>query len=414
MTSDEYKKKYGVDPFVSAPPPLTQHQSIDTLKAEQAKAEKESSKGLLRRTLSALIPSAYKVGVGGPAQFIASAAEVPQTLATGKASDKTYKLPGLDPFKSIQSEAQQAVREGSQTAGQAILTKGLKTVGEGLETVGATKYLGGDVNLKTGQVQKGLIPKTIENTVASRNTNKIWNLIQPKLSTLEQAEAVKTGQIAKTGLTRKVAQVPDQEMIEAVKPYIKTLDPIKATAQMQEGIGVEANKIRSKLQQSQAIWNRNELMGAINKVEQPHLLTGDIKKAYVKSLNLTLKEAQNSSKTLDGLLDVRQSFDRIVRKQYPDLYSNDTLTPIKSAVMDTRRAINKLIEAKLPETVDKQLFIDSLRKQTRLYEAVDNVATKVPKIGTSVLTKFSKIKKALIYGGETILGYEGVKKLLGK
>jgi hypothetical protein len=403
ITEEEYKKKFGVQPFTNQPissseQPI-QHQTIESLKTQQADAEKEANKGLFGRTVKELPHGAMQVGLGGPAQFVASALEAPKAIATQKASDRTYKIPGLDPFKSIQSEAQQSVQEG-QSVGKTILTKGLKTVSEGLETAVLTKG----------------IQNVAKSAAEARNNNKIWNLIQPKLNVNEQAEAVKSGQIAKTGLFGKVSQVPDQEMIDVTRKYIKSVDPIKAVGQMQDGIATEANTLRSGLKQSKAIWNRNELMGAINKNEQPHLLSGDIKKAYEKSLNLALKEAEKSPKSLDGLLDVRQNFDRIVAKQYPNLYASDTLTPIKSAVMDTRRAINSLIESKLPETADKAAFVQSLRTQTKLYEAIDNVATKVPKVGTNALSKFkgSHTGKALKYAAEGIIGYEGIKKVFGR
>lgn len=359
--------------------PQIQHQSIESLKAQQNLAEKEANKGMLGRFVKELPGATLNTVLGAPAKFLISAAEVPETFIKGKATQRTYNIPGLKPFKSHISEAE--TRAGQIIEGEKPLYTALTPFAEvpmaAMETVG---------------VFKGA--KTLNNV---RNNTKIWNLIQPKLTSLEQSEAVKSGQIFKT-LTGKIKQTPDPEMINATRSYLKTTEPIKATGQLQVGIAKEANMLRGGLRQSKAIWNKNELIGAINKIEKPHLLSGDVEKAFTKTLQATLKESEKSSKTLEGLLDVRQKFDRIVAKQYPKLYESDTLSPIKIAVKETRRAINKLIEAKLPDTAQKAEFINSLRKQSLLYDAIDNVATKVPKVGSTALSRWAKSHTGLIKG----------------
>ncbi len=412
ITPQEYQRKFGTTPAITPTANMPQmqtsaqpkviHPTISDLKAQEDRAVKDSKKSLFKRFLSALPGAATEVNFGGPARLATSLGEgVTQTFKTGgrtSASGKTYDLPGLAPFKSFQSEADQKAQEGMNPI-KNIATTGGKTVLAGLETVG----------LASGVAKAGKVASAVNN---SRNNAKIWNLVQPKLTATSQAQAVKSGQIAKTGLMGKVIQILDDEIVGVARQYLKTTDPLKAVGQMQEGIATEANAIKEGLRQSQAIWNRNELTGALKKIEKPHLLSGDTEKAFVKTLNAALKEAESSPKTLDGLLDVRQKFDRIVKQQYPNLYESDTLTPIKSAVMETRRTINNMIEAKLPESAQKEFFRQSLRKQSLLYEAIDNAATKAPKLGTSSFTKTGKYAKSLGKVGAAGLGIGGGFKIL--
>lgn len=282
---DDFKNKYSVE-----------HQPVEVLKAEQKAAEKEANIGLGKRFFKELPGAATDVVLGSPARLATSLAEgINTTIKTGgktSASGKTYDLPLLKPFESFQSEADRKAKEGVSPMNN-ILSTGGKTVVAGLDTIGLTEGA-----MKAAPLVKQGISSARKGASAlnnARNNTKIWNLIQPKLNSAEMADAVKSGQIVKSGLTRKITQVPNQEMVDVARQYLKTTDPIKATSQMQKGIETEANAIRAGLKQSKAIWNKNELIGAINKVEKPHLLSGDVEKAFNKTLEAALKQGDRKS-----------------------------------------------------------------------------------------------------------------------
>jgi len=69
-------------------------------------AEKASSfRGMAGNVLKGLPKATYEVLAGTPAKFVASAVEAPRVIASGgKTSQREYKLPGLTPFKSYQSD----------------------------------------------------------------------------------------------------------------------------------------------------------------------------------------------------------------------------------------------------------------------------------------------------------------------
>ncbi len=223
-----------------------------------------------------------------------------------------------------------------------------------------------------------------------------WKTIQPELSKADLVKAVKSGDIAtkgKLGTVTQIAKGRNAQMVEAAKPFVSNAkNPIDAVANMQQGIADEASKLRQGLQQSNATWSQNNLKGAINKVmKSSDNLVGDSAAAFKKTTKAVLQEATKADKNLSGLLDVRQKFDNRVAAQYPNIYDSSN-SAIKVAVTKTRSAINQMIEDALPNgtTIDGVSFRDSLKKQSLLYDAIDNASSKVGKVGTNAFSQFMK------------------------
>jgi hypothetical protein len=287
---------------------------------------------------------------------------------------------------------------------------------------------------EAGNIAKNAITSTVKGAGedlaakgAQKATQEAWNIVKPSLSTTEEAAARKVpGQITQDGILKTSTLNPvgrNAEMLKASEPLLAgTKSAAEAVPKLQQGIVDEATKLRAGLDQSNAIWNQNELKGAINAIEKPHLLSGDLEKSFDKTMKVVLDQSTGANKKLSGLLDVRQNLDKIVAQQYPNLYNSDTMTAMKSAITQVRGAINDLIEKKLPEgvTADGTPFKDSLKKQSLLYDAVDNAAanaTKESKVGTNVISRTikahptaSKIAAGAIGGG---LVTEGVKGAMG-
>ncbi len=202
------------------------HQTIDSLKSQQAQAEKNAKQqhsiiGGYKNFYQGLGPAAMQVGVGDVAQFAASAIEAPKTIATGKASGKTYNLPGLKPFQSIESEAQGAVQSGTEGPLKAILTKGAKTIAEGVQTSGTLSSALGDVNLVTGEAKSGFVQKAFSKLGDNQAEKNAIKLLEPKLSASERASELKSGNISTKGVKGTVVQNLDPKMVETAMPYVK-------------------------------------------------------------------------------------------------------------------------------------------------------------------------------------------------
>lgn len=115
----------------------------DLAKQEAQKAS--SLKGFLGNALKAVPRATADVTVGTPAKFLASTAEIPETiLKKGQTSQRTYKLPLLSPFKSYQSDFQNVandVIDNKKPLASAALEMA-KVPLAGLEMLGVTKGLG--------------------------------------------------------------------------------------------------------------------------------------------------------------------------------------------------------------------------------------------------------------------------------
>lgn len=238
-----------------------------------------------------------------------------------------------------------------------------------------------------------------------------WDVIQPKLSATEQAQAVTEGRIVTKGVLGTVTQVPvgrDLEMIQAAKPYVVGVkNPIEAVSNMQNGIADEATKLSQGLESTGATYTQSQVKGALNKIEPPTMIASDqtLNKAYglVKDKMVSLV---GSGGKLSDLLQARRNFDSFIQKQFPNLYNSDTLTPMRSAIKDIRSALNNVIDSRLPDgkLPDGTSFKESLKKQSLLYDAIDNAAAKVDKVGSNKVSRFVKAHPTAVKVGSALTG----------
>ena len=269
---------------------------------------------------------------------------------------------------------------------------------------------------------KGVVEKVGTRLVerqAVKATESTWNMIQPELTKLEQAAAVKSGKITQEGMLKTLKQIPkgrDLEMIKTATPFVSNAkNELEAVANMKEGITNSAVKVREGLKESDAIWNKNELKYNLNKIKEPITVKSDITLHNTfKNLNRAVFDLANkANKKIIGLLDVRQRFDDLIEKEFgAKIYSKDN--PLSTTIKDYRRTLNDLIESRIPEgkLPDGLSFKGELKKQSLLYDAIDNTAPKVDKLGSNVITQWIKDnpKKvqfvkwaAILYGGEKAL-----------
>ena len=299
---------------------------------------------------------------------------------------------GLDTLNSLVQKYPEAMKDIDATGNIAALvglgkTPGLDTpiseVPRALKT-GASDIAGGITN-------------GLSKNASQKVTQNVWDTIKPNLTPTEQAQAVTEGKIGTKGILNTVTQIPkgnDLDMIKAATPYVTDAkNPIEAVANMQGGIADKATALRTGLNDTGAIYNKSQVVGALNKIEMPTMIASDntLKNAYnlVKQKMVSLV---GDGGKLGDLLNHRSEFDSFINQQFPNLYSSDTLTPMRKAVLDIRGAINKVVEdglpdGKLPDGTD---FRDSLKQQTLLYNAIDNTAPKVGKMGSNAITQWIK------------------------
>lgn len=132
--------------------------------AEEARYA-SSFKGMASNALKAAPQAARDVLVGTPAKFVASTAEIPGIVArNGQTTQRSYKVPGLSPFKSFQSDFANVaddVIEGKSGLGRAAWELA-KVPLAGVETLGIAKGLGRGVTALRGGDVKGAAINTID------------------------------------------------------------------------------------------------------------------------------------------------------------------------------------------------------------------------------------------------------------
>lgn len=407
------------------------------------------------------VPGAVvKTAIGGPVKLGISGYEgVKQTIKTGgaeNASGQTYHVPILGNMQSFQTEAVNRANEGQNPIWNTL--QGALEVGSaGADTVGLAKGAAKLPELAS-KVRTILADKAAV-SADQKSVKSIWEMIKPNLTPTEQVQAVKEGRIVSDGTLGTITHLPSDhevQMIAAAKPYVTPAkNELEAVANMKDGISTEATALKDSLDKTGATFTKSQVIGKLNKLEEPTLVSSDatLQRAYTlvkkKAIDLTPEGGK-----LGDLLQVRKDFDTFIDKQFPNLYSSEQLTPMKSAIKDVRNALNDVIDERLAgninpkgeelgqtinrldrqyqanpspanlkalnsaktaykEAANSQIdklsstnFRAALKRQSLLYDAIDNTASKVPKVGSNVVKEFAKahpnVIKGLKYGGAAI------------
>jgi hypothetical protein len=151
--------------------------SADRYKQEATKAS--SFRGMATNALKSAPQATADVMIGTPAKFIASAIEAPEVAYKRNYTDRTYKVPGLTPFKSFQSDYGKVaddVISGKKGMGSAawelakIPLAGLETAVIGKGLVGGARALAGGNVKKAGAIVSDAFLPTNFSTRASSHT----------------------------------------------------------------------------------------------------------------------------------------------------------------------------------------------------------------------------------------------------
>jgi hypothetical protein len=354
------------------------------------------------------------------------------------ATNKTYNVPGLDPFKSFQSDAVDRKKAG-QGPVKNILQGGLQVGLAGLDTVaaldsasmavkGAPKIAGaiGDAysNVKSGLSK---VKTSLKGSIAEAATNKSLasrvEVVSPSLNASEAGDAISKGESKTTGLFNKtdaVDPMKNTKNIDLAKATEGIVNPKKTLAQnsisIKSGIEKEAENLVKQIEKSNPSYRYTDLEKKLKGIEKPVLISSDatLNSAYDKVLNKMMDISKNSKGRISELLKSRKQFDNFVRQQFPNLYESDTLTPMKSAITNIRNEVNNFISDSVPDVAYKA----SLKKQSLLYEALDNVSTKAGKnVGkpqgtiSKMTKKYPKITSALKYGTGALIGEKILKNV---
>jgi len=333
-----------------------------------------------------------EVSYGNIAKFGVSALEAPKAALTGKASQRTYDLPGVKPFKSFQSEAE--TRAGKIIEGQQPLYTSLAPFLEvplaGLETYGA---------VKAGQ-------KLYSTVREAKSFSDALKVVQLQTATqLGKKEAIKTleksgkaGGATKT-ITGKIKVVPNKKDIEIANSVKGLVNPKKSPVKNIENINeaisdMSENVVEPLLKTNQTPLKMSELKNFIDETAKPSELikATNTQKTFDKIKNYMLGVVKENATDNYTLWKARTKIDNAFKKEFGEaLYNPNSPAhlPVKEAYSKIRRAINEYISYTTPTTDES--FLDLMKELSNMYDAVDNIALKNYKIvGTSLLKRFSQ------------------------
>lgn len=322
-----------------------------------------------------------------------------------------------------------AVESGQVSPLEATITSVGEPVLSGAGLIGIGKATGiGDVPLNSamrGELRAAGSPlekltTAVKDRFGKTSAEKATEIVSPRLTPKVAREA----QTKTSGLSRKIEVVPDnrsKEMGEALKDVVKGRSFSEDKELVRKAISDEAETLSKKVEIANHPIPRRELKSAIVSAERPVLIASDntMNNAYDRVIKKAADIIDDVDGTVKGFFKGRKIFDDFVEQQFPNLYSSDAMTPMRTAIKNIRRSWNEYVSSQLPDNVG---FQESLRKQNLMYDAVDNLSEKVAlgakeiqgEIGTKWWQRFGKkhplIKKgAQIAGGATVAGAAGRK-----
>lgn len=269
------------------------------------------------------------------------------------------------------------------------------------------------------------------NRVLRGSKDEVLEAVSPHMTPKEMASAVATRGTQKKGLLGEVSIRPaaaDLRTAAAVRANVPTFNPNKPLLHNIDAVQTTVSQMAKQLKQrvnemgAGRIYSHQEFAKALRGVEKPLLISSDVtmNNAYNRLIAKAVEIAKKKGGKVPDLLDVRQEFDGFIKKQFPNLYSSEALTPMRQAVRDIRNAITDFTVKNLPDDVGLR---DSLLVQHQLLNAIENMAEKATKgagkeIGTTMIDRSPTLRgtRGLIKFGSRAAaqgaGMGGIMKVL--
>lgn len=281
-------------------------------------------------------------------------------------------------------------------------------IGAGVDIVTAIPVLRG---LKAGKKAIG----GLVDTALHGKTDDVLEAVSAPLTPKEQARALVSRGTVKKGLLGDVHLADDAfdvKVRNAVAENVPKFNPSKGLLHNINETRTVITKLKNDLKKTvqdmgqDRIYSYKELGSSLRQIEMPDIVAADETLARLHQLliNRALKIAKDKGGKVSNLLDVRQDFDNMIKKQYGDIYSSERYSPLRQVVTEIRRELNDFTARALPEEAGLK---QSLEKQHLLLEAVENMAEKASKgpskeLGVGPVSQFGQkhpVVKGLVKTG---------------
>lgn len=218
------------------------------------------------------------------------------------------------------------------------------------------------------------------------------DLVRPK-----QTAKVRTDQVARTAesglLRQKAVQASPQEAAMA-KEVVK-VPGVSSGKTLQSNFNAISKEVRSEskvlaneLRKERIAISADELGATLDDVStalaENTLIVGDAAKVSQRVIEQMQRIAKKHPQTAAGLLSARKELDAVIRSQKGGKVFDPVLENAQSiAVREVRQSVNRLIDSKATGVGVKE----SLRKQSMLLQAMDNIAPKAADEAANVLLR---------------------------
>lgn len=235
-------------------------------------------------------------------------------------------------------------------------------------------------------------------SVYKNNDSFVKNLVTPELKGNKLLQAVKTGKVKEgSGLTGQrdiTGAMNNLDDIEAAVKEVPGVSPSKTNLEnlnaIHDEIGNLANTLEQQVGKERSFFSPNKfksvMNGAKSRLSEDPTLVGDAATTSGKVISKFEQLVQQEGYTSSGLLSARKLLDQWISKYKPKVFNPATESGITSAVREIRQTGNQFLSDISPNSAVKEL----LGKQSTLYRAIDNIAPKAVKEGSSALQQIIK------------------------
>lgn len=222
-----------------------------------------------------------------------------------------------------------------------------------------------------------------EHGVERATANKakfVQDLITPHSTPTVRAEQF--GRSKEQGLFRNRVVEPTPQEIE-IMDTISTL-PVSKNKSLLANYNIienakdaEAQSLMTALKQNDVVIDPVDvtatLDSSLESLKNSPFITGEAETSAKRVIEGMKEALKKNPSTASGLLQARKDFDAWVKAQKgKGVFDPQRDSAVTTAVQHVRQSINDLVEQRVPEIG----FKDSLRKQSNMYRALDNIETK--------------------------------------
>lgn len=217
--------------------------------------------------------------------------------------------------------------------------------------------------------EEEILRSTEEGALATRTT---------ELSSFERAMADEVGKLPEVSSSKTLLG-----NLNAIQVANRAEGKSLVAALRKNDVDIPASEITASLDDAIAVLKADPLL-----IEGPERIALNLAER-MKTL------AAEQPATASGLLQARKNFDALVRESRPKAFDPAVENSISAAVREVRQSINDLIDSKVTDVAVK----DSLRKQSNLFRAVENIGPKAAdEAGNSILRLFQRVGRATDMG----------------